>query len=115
MKETYITVDISLNDYFEYVFWLANFEKYFNFCKQLYDLNISQISLIPDSKSEIQSLLYRKENDFNFRNKFLIDDQFLEPIGLTIPSLVHIAKQKVQEQSVLEQFIESEINNYKSC
>lgn len=114
MNETYVTVDISLNDYFEYILWRANFEKYFNFCKQLYDLNISQISLKPNSENEIQSLLYRKENEFTFRNKFLIDDQFLEPVGLTIPSLLHMAKQKAEEQSILEQFIESTNEKTKS-
>ena len=63
------------------------------------------MTITPDKDGEIQRIIYEKENEFTIRNKYLIDDAFLEPIGISIHNLIHYAKTKTEEKkSVLDEF-----------
>lgn len=105
MQDFKITIDISLEELFEFIFWQTHYKKYNSLCHHLEELKILVITITPDKDGEIQRIIYEKENEFTIRNKYLIDDQFLEPLGMNINSLIYMAKAKnAEKNSVLDQF-----------
>ena len=105
MQDLKLTIDISLEELCEFIFWKSHFRKYNSLCRHLEELRIPVMSITPDKDGEIQRIVYEKENEFTVRNKYLIDDAFLEPLGLNIHSLIHLAKTKTEEKnSVLDDF-----------
>ena len=105
MKNYTFSIDFSLEEFFQFIFWKTHYKKYSSLCRHLEELQISFLLITPDKNGEIQKSVYEKENEFTVRNKYLIDDQFLEPLGLNLHSLVYMAKNKVEEKkSILEKY-----------
>lgn len=105
MHDIKFNIDISLEDLFEFIYWQTHYKKYNSLCHHLEELRIPVMTITPDKDGEIQRIIYEKENEFTIRNKYLIDDAFLQPLGLNIYSLIHLAKKKTEEkQSVLDEF-----------
>lgn len=105
MQDVKLTIDISLQELCEFIFWKSHYKKYNSLCRHLEELRIPVMTITPDKDGEIQRIIYEKENEFSVRNKYLIDDAFLEPLGLNIHNLIHFAKQKQEEkESVLDEF-----------
>ena len=105
MEDIKIKIDISLDELFEFIYWRTHFKKYNTLCCKLEKLKIPVMTVTPDKDGEIQRIIYEKENEFTIRNKYLIDDLFLEPLGLNLHSLIYIAQGKnVEKNSVLDQF-----------
>lgn len=105
MHDIKLNIHISLEQLFEFIYWQTHYKKYNSLCHHLEELRIPVLSITPDKDGEIQRIIYEKENEFTIRNKYLIDDAFLEPLGLTIQNLLHIAKAKTEEKnSVLDKF-----------
>ena len=105
MHDFQFNIDITLEELFEFIFWKSHYRKYASLCRHLEELRIPVLTITPDKDGEIQRIVYEKENEFTVRNKYLIDDAFLEPLGLTIHSLVNFAKTKTEEKkSVLDEF-----------
>ena len=105
MHDIKLNIEISLEELFEFIFWQAHYKKYNSLCHHLEELRIPVLNITPDKDGEIQRIVYEKENEFTIRNKYLIDDAFLEPIGLNIHALINFAKAKTEEkQSVLDEF-----------
>lgn len=105
MQDLKLTIDISLQELCEFIFWKSHYKKYNSLCRHLEELRIPVMTITPDKDGEIQRIIYEKENEFSVRNKYLIDDAFLEPLGLNIHNLIHFAKQKQEEkESVLDEF-----------
>lgn len=105
MHNLHFRIDITLEELFEFIFWKTHYKKYSSLCHHLEELKIPVFTITPDKNGEIQRIIYEKENEFTIRNKYLIDDAFLEPLGLNIHSLIHLAKKKTEEQkSVLDEF-----------
>jgi len=75
--------------------------------KQLENEHIEKMSVHLDNDGEIQYITYQKENDPHIRQKFLVDDKVLEPLGLNIHNLIYLSLEKSGaniRHSVLEQF-----------
>lgn len=105
MHDIKFNIEISLEELFKFIFWKSHFKKYSSLCSHLEELRIPVLTITPDKDGEIQRIIYEKENEFTVRNKYLIDDAFLEPLGLNIHSLIHLAKTKTEEKnSVLDEF-----------
>lgn len=105
MHDITLKIDITLEELFEFIFWKSHYKKYSSLCRHLDELRIPVLTITPDKDGEIQRVIYEKENEFTIRNKFLIDDAFLEPLGLNIHNLINIAKKKKEEkESVLDEF-----------
>lgn len=105
MHDLNFNIDISLEELFEFIFWKSHYKKYASLCRHLENLRIPVLTITSDKDGEIQRIIYEKENDFTIRNKYLIDDQFLEPLGLNLHSLIYISKaKKAEKNSVLDEF-----------
>lgn len=105
MHDLHFKIDITLEELFEFIFWKTHYKKYSSLCHHLEELKIPVFTITPDKDGEIQRIIYEKENEFTIRNKYLIDDAFLEPLGLNIHSLIYMAKKKTEEkESVLDEF-----------
>lgn len=105
MHDLHFKIDITLEELFEFIFWKSHLKKYNSLCHHLEELRIPVLKITPDKDGEIQRIIYEKENEFTIRNRYLIDDEFLEPLGLNIHSLIYMAKKKTEEkESVLEEF-----------
>ena len=105
IEDIKIKINISLDELFEFIYWCSHFKKYNTLCCKLEELKIPVMTVTPDKDGEIQKIIYEKENEFTIRTKYLIDDQFLEPLGLNLHSLIYIAKTKnAEKNSVLDEF-----------
>lgn len=92
MQNDIFNIDISLEELFQFIFWKTHYKKYSSLCRHLKELQISFLLITPDKNGEIRKIVYEKENEFTVRNKYLIDGQFLEPLGLNLQSLVYSNK-----------------------
>ena len=91
MEDIKIKINISLDELFEFIYWCSHFKKYNKLCCKLEELKIPVMTVTSDKDGEIQKIIYEKENELTIRNKYLIDDQFLEPLGLNLHSLIYVA------------------------
>ena len=91
MEDIKFKINISLDELFEFIYWCSHFKKYNTLCCKLEELKIPVMTVTSDKDGEIQKIIYEKENEFTIRTKYLIDDQFLEPLGLNLHSLIYVA------------------------
>lgn len=91
MEDIKIKINISLDELFEFIYWCSHFKKYNKLCCKLEELKIPVMTVTSDKDGEIQKIIYEKENEFTIRTKYLIDDQFLEPLELNLHSLIYVA------------------------
>ena len=78
MEDIKFKINISLDELFEFIYWCSHFKKYNTLCCKLEELKIPVMTVTPD-------------NEFTIRTKYLIDDQFLEPLELNLHSLIYVA------------------------
>lgn len=91
MEDIKFKINISLDELFEFIYLCSHFNKYNTLCCKLEELKIPVMTVTSDKNGEIQKIIYEKENEFTIRTKYLIDDQFLEPLELNLHSLIYVA------------------------